>query len=725
MTDENENRSPQGEQPPFVTARQLLEEIAALANRSLTVATFLGELLPRAVVLLQAEAGAIWMIDPERRLVLECEQGLMQTGFLGDPMMKAAFEQPFALALERGTVVSHSSHQESLDGQGRLFSVLLGGLRRGSDPAGLMQFIERNGSPAAEQPQRLKLLEQLCAFASQYISRAATGGPATAAPAPQAAAPAPIHTAPVPARPAAPGTLTLGPAVGAPAAAQPAAAVAATEIPPLDGLLSLYNHRRVRDVALVAANEGRRWLGVDRVSVAERVGTKLRLQAVSGSASVNPRSNVVQLLSSLADKVLQSGERLTFDGERRNLPPLLEAPLADYLHESRSRAVVIAPLFDPIAWKKFEESGLRAEKDPVPRPKPLGALVLEQISEAPLPPDLSSRIDRVAPHTALALRNAQAEERVLLLSLWKALGGYTSWFRGRRLAQIAAGVAAIALLTALLTLFPWDYRVEGKGKLMPVNRQSVFARHDGEVKDISRIESGKLVSAGEILVELRNDELQLKLVTASSQLNEKQQEIVRLEAQLNERDPNRNRAQEQEIHFKILQLKEETAGIEEQVENLELQVESLTIKAPISGRIATFRVQELLRGRPVRRGEVLVEIMDPSGPWHLELDVPEHRMGHILRAQKVSGSEDLPVRYVLATATEETWNGRLEKLGSRSVISEKEGAVVPVFAIPDPPLPPDPSIGAEVIAKINCGKRALGYVLFGDVIDFLRKRLWL
>ena len=33
--------------------------------------------------------------------------------------------------------------------------------------------------------------------------------------------------------------------------------------------------------------------------------------------------------------------------------------------------------------------------------------------------------------------------------------------------------------------------------------------------------------------------------------------------------------------------------------------------------------------------------------------------------------------------------------------------------------------GAEVIAKIDCGRRSLGYVLFGDVIEFIRKRFWL
>jgi hypothetical protein len=32
-------------------------------------------------------------------------------------------------------------------------------------------------------------------------------------------------------------------------------------------------------------------------------------------------------------------------------------------------------------------------------------------------------------------------------------------------------------------------------------------------------------------------------------------------------------------------------------------------------------------------------------------------------------------------------------------------------------------IGAEVRAKISCSDRSLGYVLFGDVIEFIQKRL--
>jgi hypothetical protein len=127
----------------------------------------------------------------------------------------------------------------------------------------------------------------------------------------------------------------------------------------------------------------------------------------------------------------------------------------------------------------------------------------------------------------------------------------------------------------------------------------------------------------------------------------------------------------------------------------------------------------------VKRGDLLLEVMDPQGDWRLELDVPENRLGHVLQAQEKHADGRLPVRYVLATATEETYDGSLESISTRSVISETEGTVVPLYASLADVAPRAPRIGAEVVAKIDCGRKSLGYVLFGDVIEFVRKRFWL
>ncbi|MGD0382570.1 MAG: HlyD family efflux transporter periplasmic adaptor subunit, partial [Thermoguttaceae bacterium] len=67
----------------------------------------------------------------------------------------------------------------------------------------------------------------------------------------------------------------------------------------------------------------------------------------------------------------------------------------------------------------------------------------------------------------------------------------------------------------------------------------------------------------------------------------------------------------------------------------ETNEKELSIKSPISGQVVTWDMRNRLpNGRPVQRGQVLMRVADPSGPWQLELHMPEHRNGHVAEAQK-------------------------------------------------------------------------------------------
>jgi hypothetical protein len=140
--------------------------------------------------------------------------------------------------------------------------------------------------------------------------------------------------------------------------------------------------------------------------------------------------------------------------------------------------------------------------------------------------------------------------------------------------------------------------------------------------------------------------------------------------------------------------------------------------------VATFQVEQLLQDRPVQRGDLLLEVMDDRGDWRLELDVPDYRMGHVLRALAAEESDVLPVDYVPATDPRRELQGTLTEIATRSSESEASGAVVRVFAAIDPDDLPGRRIGAEVDARIRCGERSLFYCLFGDVVEFLQRRLW-
>ena len=68
--------------------------------------------------------------------------------------------------------------------------------------------------------------------------------------------------------------------------------------------------------------------------------------------------------------------------------------------------------------------------------------------------------------------------------------------------------------------------------------------------------------------------------------------------------------------------------------------------------------------------------------------------------------------------------GHLGEIGSRSNESQEEGTVVEAFVDIDPNDLPGRRIGADVTAKIHCGRKSLGYVLFGDVLEFIQRKVW-
>ncbi len=224
-----------------------------------------------------------------------------------------------------------------------------------------------------------------------------------------------------------PGRPRRNPGALQPSAATPGPAAATTgpAAPSLDDdqwVLALHGSQNVDEVAAIAANECRRLLGADRVSIAEQYGPRVKIQAVSGQQTVSARSNAMRLLSQLTEKVLATGEKLSFTGDTQKFPPQFEALLADYLLESRSRVIIILPVFGPKPTDQESQDKPEFEKHALSKPAPVGGIVIEQISESPLPADLDERLDRIGHHVGLALRNAQSRERVFLLSLWLFLG---------------------------------------------------------------------------------------------------------------------------------------------------------------------------------------------------------------------------------------------------------------------------------------------------------------
>jgi multidrug resistance efflux pump len=217
--------------------------------------------------------------------------------------------------------------------------------------------------------------------------------------------------------------------------------------------------------------------------------------------------------------------------------------------------------------------------------------------------------------------------------------------------------------------------------------------------------------------------LNAELVKVESELQEKQKLLHSLKAQADEAERLVKTDEKLKAKGKAMETQVEIDGALLQQGILRDRRERLTVRAPIAGIVTTFQVQQLLENRPVKRGDLLLQVMDEKGDWQLELEIAEHRVGRILKAQKELG-EHLPIEYRLLTSPESSYEATLKTLATRTVTAEEDGSVLEARATLDNSKLPSRAIGADVRARIGCGKSNLGDVLFGDVVEFIQRYLW-
>jgi soluble P-type ATPase len=660
---------------------QLARQIEELANSKTTEEIFFPEFLRRVVSSLGAQGGAVWL-RTNNRVDLAYEVNLAQTGFRENPQSDRLNQPLLGEVFSSGQATLYGAGEPNSKPTPTPHLYILAPLQKGKEVVGAVEIFQRAETPTAARAGYLQFVEQMSGYASRYIKLRAEGG--------EEAAPADFFK----------------------------------EFNRFT--IDLQRGLNVPEIANTAANDGRQLIRCDRVSIAVRRSNQIRIVAISGQDSVNRKANLVRMMEALTDSVIATGEPLSYTGKLEDYPPQIEKPLADYVHESGSRCVMIIPLFPSDPLIDNQADARLSEKKKVKRKVPLGAMVVEQVAESRPRAGMTERIKLVSDHTSAALSNALVHQRLFLLPLWRLLGETLEQLRGRTLLKVVAAVTAATALVLALILFPYEYRVEGKGRLMPVVQQQIFAPWEGQVVKVF-VQSGDRVKPGDKLVQLWNEDLQARLVEAQNQYSERQQLVGALRAEYDEAQKKGARDEEVRILGKIEQTKIESIGAQTQVKILKEQVEKLTVRSPIGGQVPTFQVEQLLINRPVQRGEVLLEVMDVTQPWRLELQVPEYRLGHMLHGQKVLSKHELPVEFVLATSTEFTYDGEIQEVSTRSDINE-EGSVVEVYAKLNPEvltkLGDQLRIGAEVRAKIHCGERSLGYVLFGDVVEFIQTRLW-
>ena len=659
---------------------QLAREIEEHSRSNMPPKEFFNEFLKRVVGAVGARAGVVWLRNDANRLELLHEIGLANTGFHENPNAMSANQQFLTEVLSNGQACTYhpaeTSEQLPTDDM-----LVLAALQKNKEVVGVVEIFQRHDTPAQARPGFLQFVEQMTGYACRYLDNQGKEDPNSSL----------------------------------------AVSKVAEDFEQF--VLQLHKSLDVKEVAFTAANDGRLLVGCDRMSVAVLDGRKTVIRAISGQDSVNQRANLVRKMTKLASHVIHTNEKMEYTGKVDHLAPKVERALADFVQESGSRMVTVIPIFKPDPVIEKEDSNGRP-KEKVR--KAVGGIIIEQVAESQPKAGVLEKGDLISDHIGASIYNAKQYNRLFLMPLWRGLGKVFGFLEGRNGLKAALIVLALAGAIAALVMVPWDYRVEGQGRMMPVIQKDVFVPWDGEVVEIM-VESGKHVEEGQLLLQIKNPDLKTQRTAAIGEFRSKEALLKTINNELTRNlrpsEPNKRN----ELEGQMKQTQEEMASLAEQIAIIEERIASLSVKAPISGVIATFQLEQLLLNRPVRRGEVLLEIKHDDGEWHLELDVEEKRMGHFLDAVKANSNDmALPVEFVLATDSEEKFAGKVSKVSTRANSSQEAGSVVMVFCEFDKTqLPRQPRIGAEVRAKINCGEKSLGYVLFGDVVEFVQKYFWL
>ncbi|MFQ3650787.1 MAG: GAF domain-containing protein [Gemmataceae bacterium] len=450
---------------------QRLDEVSRLCDAPLPPSAFYSELLQRLLDSLAAPAGCVWLLTSQGNLQQAFQINFQQAG-LDSEEARASHDSLLRLAFTNGQPL-HLPPRSSLAGESGQAPpgnpsnhlLLLVPIRQNDQVIGLIEVLQGANRPANAVPGFLQYMNLMAELAGRYQRNQ-----------------------------------MVGQLIGQQQLWSQLELFART----------IHGSLNPTEVAYHVANEGRRLIECDRVSVILRPrGERARVEAVSGSDTVEKRSNQVVKLRRLADRVLEWGERLVFSGTRDDtLPPKVLEALDEYMQESPSRLLVLMPLTD-------EREGDGKDK---PKQPPRSALVMECYEAPADEAQIMARLDVVARHASSALYNSLELRRIPFRWIWLSLARLQEGLGGQTRAIVMLVVAALSLLVAGLIFLPYPLKVDSTGTLQPAARRTIYSPNPGIIRRFE-VYPGQILQERTALAELENLDLDAKIRALLAKLN--------------------------------------------------------------------------------------------------------------------------------------------------------------------------------------------------------------
>jgi len=650
--------------------RNLVQEIADLAKKDCSVEDFYEGFLTRTTGALASIGGAIWVRDSiDEPLKLQYHINLKKTKLAKDKKAQVRHGRLLKKLADAGepTLIGPDSGAsgDDLPGNPTEFLLIVGPLKIDNQTIGIVEIFQRPGAGPTTQRGYVRFLMQMCDIASDYLRNQRIRS-----------------------------------------FAQQQSMWQQLE----QFIRIVHKVLETEQTVFAIANEGRRLIDCDRASVAMGTGRQCRIRAVSGLDSIERRAEQVKKLGSLAAAVIRTGQPLWYTGEDDDLPPQIEKKLHGYVDKSHTKMLAIIPLVESVA-EADDSQQAQSQK-----PNPIGALIIEQLKDSRISPALEKRTDIVVQHGQMALTNAAEHNSIFLMPVWKTIGKMTNAFGVKNRLKTLTALGALGATIAFLALFPYSFGLGAKGSLIPERQHEVFAKVDGTMEAVYVSDDGDTkVQIGQELARMKNSDIALEIGRIDGEIAVQQAEIAsNRQLQRGRLDPIDN----VQVAGKIAEATKLIESLTAE-KSVKLQEQALlVVTSPANGRVINWNVRQNLMHRPVTRGQNLMTIVDPETSWQIELEMPEKRLSHLIKARRES-DEPLTVTFGLVSNPGTEYEGKLLDIDEKLDVYSDDGntALVRVEFANDVIDPDLLKSETRVTAKVQCGKRSIGYVIFHEMFE--------
>jgi hypothetical protein len=681
---------------------RLAEEIAHLSEADLAPSDYYGEFLQRVLQALAAPAGAVWLLTQQGNLQLQYQINMREVGLDRSKEGRESHDELLRQAITKGQPGMLPPHSGLGPAEGNRpaptnptdYLILLAPIIVDKQCAGLVEIWQDPHRGADAQRGFLQFLVRMAGLAAGYTRN---------------------HQ--------------LRQMVGQQQVWTQLEAFAR----------QIHNSLNPTEVAYVVANEGRRLVECDRVSVGLRTAGKTRVEAISGADVVEKRSNLVQLQRKLFDAVLVWGEKLVYTGTKDDaLPPNVLHCLDEYLAESTSKLLVVLPLRD--------------DREADSKRPPRSALMMEAFDPSLSSEQMFARLEVIGKHATAALYNATEYKRIPMRFLWVPIAKVQEGFGGKAKAITAAVLLALTALVVSMVVVPYPLKMEAKGQVLPVHRAYVYPPMSGTIIEFPKfLKNGVRVAKGQELAHMYVPDLAPDITTINAQLEASQKKIELANYELGQTGRGRDKL------TPSLTLYDAQAERKAKIEQLNKYRElynidannpgHLWLRAPIEGIVLTPDFREKLSGAPVKESQPILRLgtynPDPTknktSDWEIELKIPQKHVGQVMSAfERLPAGSELDVDILLTSKIDQgMFKGKLarkniaaEATPNRDENNEQEPVTVAWVRLSGKDIPEEYTLqakdliaGVEVRTRIRCGNRPMGYSLFYGVWEFLYEKV--